>query len=89
MYTGYLANAEFAMSVTKEQVESALKQYIDPYFEKDPVTAGVVKDIVIEGIARKFIPCLFPQKREAENLNKLRAWASCPGRHFFIPPMTT
>ena len=37
------------MSVTKEQVESALKQYIDPYLEKDPVTAGVVKDITIEG----------------------------------------
>ncbi len=37
------------MSVTKEQVESALKQYIDPYLEKDPVTAGVVKDIAIEG----------------------------------------
>lgn len=37
------------MSVTKEQVESALKQYIDPYFEKDPVTAGVVKDIAIDG----------------------------------------
>ncbi len=37
------------MSVTKEQVESALKQYIDPFLEKDPVTAGVVKDIAIEG----------------------------------------
>ena len=37
------------MSVTKEQVESALKQYIDPYLEKDPVTAGVVKDIAIDG----------------------------------------
>ncbi len=37
------------MSVTKEQVEVALKQYIDPYLEKDPVTAGVVKDIAIDG----------------------------------------
>ena len=37
------------MSVTKEQVEAALKQYIDPYLEKDPVTAGVVKDIAIDG----------------------------------------
>jgi len=43
------ADAEFAMSVTKEQVESALKQYIDPHLEKDPVTAGVVKDIAIDG----------------------------------------
>ena len=39
----------FAMSVTKEQVESALKQYIDPHLEKDPVTAGVVKNIEIDG----------------------------------------
>ena len=37
------------MSVTKEQVEEALKQYIDPYLEKDPVTAGVVKVIAIDG----------------------------------------
>ena len=44
-----LNRLEFAMSVTKEQVEAALKQYIDPYLEKDPVTAGVVKDIAIDG----------------------------------------
>ena len=37
------------MSVTKEQIHSALKEYIDPYMEKDPVTAGVVKDIAIDG----------------------------------------
>ena len=37
------------MSVTKEQIESALKQYIDPYLEKDLVTAGAVKDIAIDG----------------------------------------
>jgi len=37
------------MSVTNEQVESALKQYTDPYLGKDPVTAGVVKDIAIDG----------------------------------------
>ena len=37
------------MSVTNEQVESALKQYTDPYLGKDPVTAGVVKDITIDG----------------------------------------
>ncbi|HHO59143.1 MAG TPA: DUF59 domain-containing protein, partial [Thiotrichales bacterium] len=41
------------MSVTKEQVEEALKQYIDPNLEKDPVTAGVVKDITIDGDAVK------------------------------------
>jgi len=49
LHAEHLANAEFVMSVTKEQVETALKQYIDPYLEKDPVTAGVVKDIAIEG----------------------------------------
>lgn len=37
------------MSVTKEQVESAIKQYIDPHLEKDLVDAGVVKDIAIDG----------------------------------------
>ena len=37
------------MSVTREQVESALKQYTDPHLEKDPVTAGAVKDIEIDG----------------------------------------
>jgi ATP-binding protein involved in chromosome partitioning len=43
----------FAMSVTKEQVESAIKQYIDPYLEKDLVVAGAVKTIEIEGGAVK------------------------------------
>ena len=37
------------MSVTKEQIESAIKQYIDPYLEKDLVTAGAIKDIAIDG----------------------------------------
>lgn len=39
------------MSVTQEQIESAIKQYIDPYLEKDLVTAGTVKEIKIEGDA--------------------------------------
>lgn len=39
------------MSVTQEQVESAVKQYIDPYLEMDLVKAGAVKDIKIEGDA--------------------------------------
>ena len=39
------------MSVTQEQIESAIKQYIDPYLEKDLVTAGAIKDIKIEGDA--------------------------------------
>ena len=37
------------MSVTKEQIESAIKQFIDPYLEKDLVTAGAIKDIAIDG----------------------------------------
>ena len=37
------------MSVTQEQVESAIKQYIDPYLEKDLVTAGAIKNISIDG----------------------------------------
>lgn len=41
------------MSVTKEQVEDALKQYTDVNLERDPVTAGVVKDISIDGAAVK------------------------------------
>jgi len=37
------------MSVSTEQIESAIKEYIDPYLEKDLVTAGAVKDTSIEG----------------------------------------
>ncbi|MDT8452696.1 MAG: iron-sulfur cluster carrier protein ApbC [Gammaproteobacteria bacterium] len=39
------------MSVTQEQIESAIKQYIDPYLERDLVSAGAVKDIKIDGDA--------------------------------------
>ena len=39
------------MSVTQEQVESAIKQYIDPYLEMDLVKAGSIKGINIEGDA--------------------------------------
>jgi len=37
------------MSVSQEQIESAIKQYIDPYLEKDLVTAGAIKGIDIDG----------------------------------------
>ena len=37
------------MSVSKEQVESAIKEYIDPYLDKDLVTAGAVKDTSVDG----------------------------------------
>ncbi|HEB59890.1 MAG TPA: iron-sulfur cluster carrier protein ApbC [Gammaproteobacteria bacterium] len=35
--------------VTPTQVEEALKGYIDPYLEKDLVSAGVIKDIKVDG----------------------------------------
>jgi ATP-binding protein involved in chromosome partitioning len=37
------------MSVSKEQIESAIKEYTDPYLEKDLVGAGAVKDTDIDG----------------------------------------
>jgi len=37
------------MSVSKEQIESAIKEYIDPYLEKDLVSAGAIKDTAIDG----------------------------------------
>ena len=40
---------ESFVSVTKEQVETAIKQFIDPHLEKDLVSSGMVKDITIDG----------------------------------------
>jgi len=37
------------MSVTRAQIETALKQYIDPYLEKDLIAANSVKNIVVDG----------------------------------------
>ena len=37
------------MSVSKEQIESAIKEYIDPYLDKDLVAAAAVKDIAVDG----------------------------------------
>ncbi|TNF34289.1 MAG: iron-sulfur cluster carrier protein ApbC [Gammaproteobacteria bacterium] len=37
------------MSVTQQQVEDAIKKYIDPYLEKDLVSAGSIRDIKIDG----------------------------------------
>ncbi len=36
-------------NVTQAQVENAIKQYIDPYMEKDLVSAGCIKNIAIDG----------------------------------------
>ncbi|MFC0711788.1 iron-sulfur cluster carrier protein ApbC [Azorhizophilus paspali] len=35
------------MSVTREAVETALRQYFDPHLKQDPVSAGCVRDIAI------------------------------------------
>ncbi len=35
--------------ITREQVETALKAYVDPYLEKDLVSAHAVKDIQVDG----------------------------------------
>ena len=37
------------MSVTRTQIETALKQYVDPYLEKDLIAANSVKNIVVDG----------------------------------------
>ena len=36
-------------SITRDQVEGALKQYIDPYLESDLVSGKAIKDIAIDG----------------------------------------
>ena len=37
------------MSVTQQQVEAAIKNYIDPYLEKDLMSANTVRDIKVDG----------------------------------------
>jgi ATP-binding protein involved in chromosome partitioning len=37
------------MSITQDQIESAIKEYIDPYLENDLVTAKSIKNIKIDG----------------------------------------
>ncbi|WP_127477996.1 iron-sulfur cluster carrier protein ApbC [Sulfurivermis fontis] len=36
-------------NVTQAQVENAIKQYVDPYMDKDLVSAGCIKNIAIDG----------------------------------------
>ncbi len=36
------------MSVTREAVEAALRQYLDPHLQQDPVSAGCVRDITLQ-----------------------------------------
>ena len=37
------------MSVTREAVETVLRQYTDPYLNQDPVSAGCVRSIEVQG----------------------------------------
>jgi ATP-binding protein involved in chromosome partitioning len=55
--------------VSKEQVESAIAQYVDPYLEKDLVAAKAVKDLQIEGGKVSFRVVLgFPSKGYVDEL---------------------
>ena len=60
--------------VSRLQVETALKEYVDPYLEKDLVSAGSIKDIAIDGGKVKVDVVLgFPAKGyEAELTAKLK-----------------
>jgi ATP-binding protein involved in chromosome partitioning len=59
------------MSVSKEQIESAIKEYIDPYLDKDLVSAGAVKDTVIDGDQVKVKVVLgYPAYGYADSLNE-------------------
>src|SRR5205085_1143176 len=39
----------FYMAVSQQQVESALKEFVDPYLEKDLVSAKAIKQITVDG----------------------------------------
>jgi len=56
-------------NVSQTQVEEAIKQYVDPYFDKDLVTAKAVKNIEIDGDRVKIEVVLgFPAKGYADKL---------------------
>lgn len=55
--------------VSKQQVESALKGYVDPYLEKDLVSSNCIKDIDIDGDKVKITVALgFPAKGYQDEL---------------------
>ncbi len=55
------------MSVTREQVEVALRDYVDPYMDEDLVTAKCIKNIRIDGDRVEVDVRLgFPADRRAE-----------------------
>ncbi len=61
-------------SVTREQVESAIKQYIDPCLQQDLVSAKCIKNIAIEGDKATIdVQLGFPAKgHEAELVDKVK-----------------
>ncbi len=61
-------------SVTREQVESAIKHYIDPCLQQDLVSAKCIKNIAIEGNKATVDVVLgFPAKsHEAELISKIK-----------------
>ena len=58
-------------SVSREHIETALKQYIDPYLDQDLLSAKCIKDIAVDGGKVKITVVLgFPAKGYEEILNK-------------------
>ncbi len=58
-------------SVDTAQIETAIKEYIDPYLEKDLVSAKCIKNIAIDGTSVKIDVALgFPAKGYIEPLSK-------------------
>ena len=70
------------MSVSQDQVESAIKQFIDPYLEKDLVTAGSIKNIDIDGDSVKVKVVLgYPAYGYMDKLSaELKSQIEAPGR---------
>jgi ATP-binding protein involved in chromosome partitioning len=57
------------MAVTQSQVEAALKEVVDPYLEKDLISAKAVKNIAVDGNAVTVDVVLgFPAKGHVETL---------------------
>jgi len=55
--------------VTREQIQAAIKEYVEPHVERDLISANVVKDIAIEGDQVKISIVLgFPAKGIAEEI---------------------
>ncbi len=60
-----------AMSVSQQQVEDAIRKYIDPYLEKDLMAANAVRDIEVNGDQVSFKVVLgFPAKGHYDKLTE-------------------